>query len=136
MTEKQVDELFVGKPMWTSETKIVGIEIPDFLMKIEGKENINSPHFKLSGVELYLKVKPGSHFISVFLWNGSKEDQTTSFTLDGSGVEHSWKMKKIAAKDSLGFKNFLSIEKFKTWAKNHGDVFKLKAKVTLILLRF
>ena len=131
MTEKQVDELFVGKPMWTSETKIVGIEIPDFLMKIEGKENINSPHFKLSGVELYLKVKPGSHFISVFLWNGSKEDQTTSFTLDGSGVEHSWKMKKIAAKDSLGFKNFLSIEKFKTWAKNHGDVFKLKATLTL-----
>ena len=30
-----------------------------------------------------------------------------------------------------GFREFLSHKKFKTWAKSHGDVFKLKARVTL-----
>lgn len=34
--------------------------------------------------------------------------------------------------DSIwGYSTFLSHEKYKTWAKTHGDVFMLKATVTL-----
>ena len=53
MAEKlleDVDELFLQKPTETSETKTVGIEIPEFLQKIKKKEEVISPRFKLAGV--------------------------------------------------------------------------------------
>ena len=34
---EDVDELFVQKPTWTSVTKTVAIESPEFMMKIEKK---------------------------------------------------------------------------------------------------
>ena len=138
MAEKlfeDVDELFVGKPTWTSETKTVGLEIPEFLKKIEEKEIVKSPGFKISGVEFYIRVAPGLDdpefvFVSVDLVNGSNEVQTTSGSfLEGTGATASWKMTEI--KNNLYLSKFLSHEKFKAWAKNHGDVFKLKVTVTL-----
>ena len=60
---KDVDHLFVEKPTWSSETQTVGLEIPEFLKKIEEKKVVESPRFKLSGVEFCISVKPGSEFI-------------------------------------------------------------------------
>ena len=80
---EDVDELFVQKPTWTSETKTVAIEIPEFLMKIDEKVYVKSPRFKLAGVEFYIRVTPGykdREFVRVALVNVSDEDQTTSVT--------------------------------------------------------
>ena len=124
--------------MWTSETQNVGLKIPDFLKKIEEKKVVLSPKFNFSGdtdgVDFELKVKAGSEnpqFISVFLF-ASKEDQITSVTfLEGSGARASWEMAKVLLPGGWGYKKFLSLVKFKTWAKTHGDVFMLRATVTL-----
>ena len=132
---EDVDELFLKKSTWTSETKTVGIEIPEFLENIEKKEIVRSPRFKLAGVEFYIRVTPGyndTEFICVGLVNSSDEDQTTSVTFtEESGVERSWQMDKVGANKRWGFSKFLSHEEYKAWAKNHGDVFKLKVTVTL-----
>ena len=100
--------------------------IPEFLKKIENKEIVNSPRFKLFGNEFNIAVWPGNvnpQFTSVFLMEGRKmKNQTTSVTfLERSGAQHSGE--RVV--------EFLSHEKFKTWAENHSDVFKLKATVTL-----
>ena len=136
MAEKMledVDELFVRKPTRTSETKTVGLEIPEFLKKIEEKEMVLSPQFKISGVDFHIRIAPGDDdpdFTSVALVNGSNEVQTTSASfLEGTGASMSWEMREI--KIGLGRDKFLSHEDFKAWAKNHGDVFKLKATITL-----
>ena len=132
---EDVDELFVQKPTWTSETKTVAIEIPEFLMKIDEKVYVKSPRFKLAGVEFYIRVTPGykdREFVRVALVNVSDEDQTTSVTFtEDSGVERSWQMETVEANRTWGLSDFLSHEHYKTWAKDHGDVFKLKARVTL-----
>lgn len=132
---EDVDELFVQKPSWTSETKIVGIEIPEFLKKIEMKEIVRSPRFKLAGIEFCIRAIPGveeTEFIGLVLVNTSDEDQTTSVTFtEESGVKRSWQMEITKANTGYGFAKFLSHEKYKVWAKDHGDVFRLKAKVTL-----
>ena len=137
MAEKlleDVDELFVGKPTWTSETKTVGLEIPKFLKKIEEEETVTSPRFKISEVEFYIKVSPGNddpEFVSVDVLTGSEEPPTTSVSfLEGTGAMASWKMREIK-KGGLGCGKFLPHQRFKAWAKNHGDVFKLKATITL-----
>ena len=141
MAEKlfeDVEELFVEKPTWSSETKTVGMEISDFLKKIEVKKITHSPEFTLSGVKFYIRVWPGfngSEFIRVELVNGSKNDQTTSVTfLEGSGSQLSFKMGIVPSKyvqGGRGFDEFLSHQKFKAWAKTNGDVFRLKVTVTL-----
>ena len=104
-------------------------------MKIDEKMVVNSPRFKLSGVEFSIRVAPGFNdfeFICVTLINCSKESQTTSVTsLEGSGVEKTWKMDECKANSSWGFPEFLSHEEFRALAKKHGDVFKLKTTVTL-----
>ena len=129
---EDVDELFVQKPSWT---KIVGIEIPEFLKKIEMKEIVRSPRFKLAGIEFCIRAIPGfkeTEFIGLVLVNTSDEDQTTSVTFtEESGVKKSWQVKIAEANMGYGFADFLSHEKYKVWAKDHGDVFRLKAKVTL-----
>ena len=131
---EDVDELFV-KNRGTSVTKTVGIEIPDFLDKIEKKVEVKSPRFKLAGVEFYILVIPGfseTKFIYVGLFNCSDEDQTTSVTFtDESGVDKSLKMYPFGANDHDGFVEFLSHEEYKAWAKDHDDVFKVKVRVTL-----
>ena len=65
--------------------------------------------------------------------NCTEEAQTTSVTfLEGSGKEgSSIKMKEIPANRGYGYPKFLSVKEFKAWATNHGEVFKLKATVTL-----
>ena len=125
----------IEKPTWSSETKTVGMEISDFLKKIEDKKVTNSLEFTLSGVKFYIQVRPGfkgSEFIRVELVNGSKNDQTTSVTfLEGSGSQLSFKMGIVPSEKSGGFDEFLSHQKFKDWAKTNGDVFRLKVTVTL-----
>ena len=134
---EDVDELFVKTKTKPSETKIVGIEIPGFLEKIEKNEEFSSPNFKLAGVEFYIRVGFCSEFIDVQLVNYSGEDQTISVTFtEESGVKKSIQTDTIDAKyyrtdGWLGFPEFLSYEDYEAWAKDHGDVFKLKAKVTL-----
>ena len=96
---KDVDLLFEGKPRWTSETQTVGLKIPEFLKKIEEKEDFDSPRFKLSGVEFCISVKPGSEFIQVAVLNCSKKNQTTSGTIFlgfGDSICH-WEMKEVPA---------------------------------------
>ena len=132
---EDVDELFAQKPMWTSETKTVGTEIPEFLDKIDKKEVVRSPRFKLAGVEFYIKVEPGNNeteFVCVSLVNCSDKNQTTSVNFtEESGVKSSWQMVTVGVNTGKGFTMFLSHGNYKTWAKKHGDVFKLKTKVTL-----
>ena len=83
--ENGVDELFVEKPSWTSNTVTIGVEIPNFQKKMEEQKIVDSPRFKLSGLEFNIQVKAGTEkdpeFIGVFLQNDSKEAQTTSVTL-------------------------------------------------------
>ena len=138
MAEKlfeDVDELLEEKSMSTSKTKTVGMKITEFLQKIYEKKFVDSPRFNLGGVEFFIRVRhndenPQCEFIGVFLMNGSKKDQTFSVTfLEGSGTRESFK--KITALRGQGFLKFLSLEKFRTWAFIHGDVFQLKATVTL-----
>ena len=135
MLFEDVDELLEEKSISTSTTKTVGMKITEFLKKIEEKKSVESPRFKLDGSEFYIWVKlseENPEFIGVFLVNVSKKDQTTSFTfLEGSGARESLKMKEIKRFKANGFVKFLSLEKFKTWAFIHGDVFSLKATVTL-----
>ena len=126
--ENGVDELFVEKPSWTSNTVTIGIEIPNFLKKMEEKKIVDSPSFKLSGLEFYVQVHAGTkkypEFIGVFLFNCSKEVQTAIFVEGGT----SWKFEMKEIWLGLGCLDFLSHEKFKA---GDGDVFKLKATVTL-----
>ena len=66
------------------------------------------------------------------LHNHSDEDQTTSITVKlVSGVEKSWEMDMVEAGQSWGFIKFLSHQKYRKWAKEHGDVLKLEVVVTL-----
>ena len=135
LLENGVDELFVEKPSWTSNTVTIGVEIPNFQKKMEEQKIVDSPRFKLSGLEFNIQVKAGTEkdpeFIGVFLQNDSKEAQTTSVTFLVSGEEDRWEMKEIRANGGWGYPKFLSHEKFQAWAKKYGDVFKLKATVTL-----
>ena len=129
--ENGVDELFVEKPSWTSNTVTIGIEIPNFLKKMEEKKIVDSPSFKLSGLEFYVQVQAGTEknpeFIGVFLFNCSKEVQTMSaIFVEEGGMSWKFEMKEIWL--GFGCPMFLSHEKFKA---GDGDVFKLKATVTL-----
>ena len=134
--ENGVDELFVEKPSWTSNTVTIGIEIPNFLKKMEEKKIVDSPSFKLSGLEFYVQVQAGTEknpeFIGVFLFNCSKEVQTMSAIFVEGGMSWKFEMKEIGIEGNLvgvvGIPEFLSHEKFKA---GDGDVFKLKATVTL-----
>ena len=136
---EDVDELFVKTKTKTkaktSVTKTVGIEIPDFLEKIDKKVKECCPRFMLAGVEFIIEIDPGfdnTEFVDVGLANLSDEDQITSVTFTHeSGAKESWQMDELKAKRSSGFPDFLSHEKYKAWAKDHGDVFKLMVTVTL-----
>ena len=135
---ENVDELFEEKSTSTSKTKSVGMKISEFQKKIEEKKTLSSPRFMLDGFEfcIHMKLQPSCEkypeFISVYLKNCSKKDQTISLNLvEGSGAQEKYKMKEIKVGGSLGFPRFLSPDKFKTWAFIHGDVLKLKATVTL-----
>ena len=137
----ETNELFVLKTKWLKETTKKTIEIHDFINKIEDQDNnkkkIVSPKFKIAGVEFSIWVytdesrndAPG--FIGVYLHNYSNEDQMSSVTAKGSGVEASWEMTKVPAGKGFGRKKFMTHEKYREWAKVHGDVFKLDVVVTL-----
>ena len=127
---EDVDELFVKKLTRTSETKTIALEIPEFLKKIAGNETVTSPKFRLAGVEFCIFVKPGTRKVLVGLVNCNiaNEDQTASVTFtEESGKERIREMDKV----SVCCVQFMSHEEYKAWAKDHGDVFKLKARVTL-----
>ena len=134
------DEIFVLKTRMISESTKKTIEIHDFIKKIEDQDNnmreIQSPKFMMAGVEFsiyvypdFLQYSPGR--IGVGLHNYSNEDQMCSVTAKGTGVEKSWEMKKVEAGNFWGFLKFMSHEKYRKWANDHGDVFKLEVVVTL-----
>ena len=134
----ETNELFVLRTNWMKETTKKTIEIYDFTLKIEDedkKPKISSPNFKLAGKKFSIDVQPdniGSGYIAVVLQNCSKEDQMTSITVqENSGVERSWKMRKIPAGETLGFPTFLSIENYRELAKVNGDVLSLDVVLTL-----
>ena len=96
------DEIFVLKTRMISESTKKTIEIHDFIKKIEDQDNKNrriiSPKFMVAGdgVEFSIDVYPESSqnspgWIGVVLQNYSNEDQMSSVTAKGSGVEGSWK---------------------------------------------
>ena len=136
----ETDELFVLKTKWIKETTKKTIEIHDFLKKIEDdKKGIQSPKFKLAGVEFAIDVYPNNivngspDYIGVFLFNYSGEDQTISMTVkEASGLENlDLEMDIVETGRGWGFHQFLTHEKYRAWAKDNGDVFKLRAEVTV-----
>ena len=71
-------------------------------------------------------------FIGVFLNNYSKETLMSSVTVkEASGEMSSWEMEKSEPERVFGWDKFLSHEKYREWAKDHGDVLKLEVLVTL-----
>ena len=133
------DEHFVLNTKSISKTTKKTVEIHDFISKIEDEDNkmkaIISPLFKLAGVDFSIDVLPdkeGSGFTGVFLYNCGDEDQMTSSSIkEFSGEEGDWTMDKIKANQSWGFPEFMSHEKYRQFAKVHGDVLKLEVVLTL-----
>ena len=138
----ETDLKFVHETKWSEETKTIGVEIKDFLVKIDDLENkekpIKSPSFKLAGKELSVYVYPqdgcknSGEFISVSLHNKSKENVTVTFNFkSSSGGKFSMKRRLIIAGSGLGPGEFLSHDDFKKWARENDDTFRLEAEVTL-----
>ena len=139
----EADLKFVHEAKWSEETKTIGVEIKDFLVKIDDLENkkkpIHSPSFKLADKELGVYVYPGVYrrensgeFISVYLANKSKESVTVTVTFkSSSGGKYSRKKCLIEAGLGLGLGNFLSHDDFKKWARENDDIFRLEVEVTL-----
>ena len=134
------DEIFVLKTKMISKSTKKTIEIHDFIKKIEdpekNKKAIVSPKFKLAGAEFSINVFPSvgvnAPFIGVFLANYSNEEQMASVTVkEASAGKRSWETKKVPCGQGYGCLNFLSHEKYREWAKTHGDVLKLEVVVTL-----
>ena len=138
----QDKELFVWKDrlILTSTEKHIEVHSLLKLIEDENKKRIPkfSPKFKLAGVDFSIDVLPDnsnhdcSGFIGVYLSNCGNEDRTTSVTVkEASGEEASWEMDKVEAGTFWGFHEFLSHEKYRKWAKDHGDVLKLEVTVTV-----
>ena len=138
--------LFVKKAEWTSwssrRMKTV-VDIHDFRKKIDDNEikgkEIQTPMFKLGGVEMAIKVVPdydSSGYIAVFLYNLSDQDQLISATVEakyGKGYsEKSWERDEIRVNKSWGWRKFLSHKAYKAVVKEEeGYIFKLEATVIL-----
>ena len=139
----QADELFEFKTMLVKESVKKSIMVHDFTQKIEDANatvamyspsgSICSPKFEVAGAEFCFFVLPDTlGYIGVYLDNLSKEDQMCSVSVKlASGVERSLKMKKIPSGQGSGCPKFLSHEKYREWAKTHGDVLKLEVVVTV-----
>ena len=136
VTATQNDELFVLQSGLISESTKKIIEIRDFSTKIEDPENnhkeIDSPMFKLAGVDFSIDVLPDcSGYLCFYLRNYGDEDQTTSVAVkNGPGVDVNWKMMKVEAQ-GIGVFWFISHENYRQWAKDHGDVLRLEVVVTV-----
>ena len=89
----------------------MGIEIPDFLMKIEEAEEAQSPRFQLARVEFYIRVETGSAFSLVSLVSCSDEDQTISPRVTVIGQDLHRKMIKIEERVVVVF---FETEEYKT----------------------
>ena len=147
MAQKKISvankELFVLRTPLISESTEKTIQVHDFLKKIEDQETnqqkIVSARFQIAGMEFSIDVYPdaavydGSGFIGVYLHNYSKETLMSSVTVkEASGKENSWEMRKEPETErGFGWNKFLSQEKYREWAKDHGDVLKLEVLVTL-----
>ena len=136
VTATQNDELFVLQSGLISESTKKIIEIRDFSTKIEDPENnhqeIDSPMFKLAGVEFSIIVIPDCSrfddswpgFIGFSIFNRSKKEQLVSATFKVAFF------REFPAVMAGGFV-LLSQEKYRQWAEAHGDVLQLEAMVTL-----
>ena len=147
MAQKKISitnkELFVLQSHLISESTQKIIHFHDFLKKIEdqktSKVRIVSPRFQIAGIEFSIEVYPdnavydGAGFIGLYLKNYSKETPiSTVIVKEASGEVKSWEMRKEPIPESgFGWNKFLSQEKYREWAKEHGDVLKLEVMVTL-----
>ena len=129
-------ELFSDKTRWSSTEVRHEIEFHDLLLAIKNVTVKKSPKFKIDDVEFSVSVDPwngdNSGFISVYLDHFSDESQMISLTVKASsGEEASRQMEEVEAEGFCGFFEFLSITKYKEFAKDKGDVLKLELTVIL-----
>ena len=142
LLRSRTKELFVFKTGLLTESTEKIIEFHDFIKEIEDESTkMNwkiTPKFKLAGADFSLGVVPDNTvnnspgFIGVYLVNESDEEQTVSGTVkEVSRKEASFEKKRVLTGNGCGFPTFMSHEKYREWAKNHGDVLRLEVVVTL-----
>ena len=90
--------------------------IKDFHNKMkswESEKHINSKHFKFQDVELFLRVYPNGDeaenkgHVSVFLWNETKKQVSTSFKFRIGQQVNSGVNSRIRPEQGLGWNKFL-----------------------------
>ena len=140
---KPSKEVFVLKSKASVEESVIKIvEIHDFSKRIDDLENkkklIGGPKFKVGEKEFNIAIYPEDPedpgHISVFLCNLNGEKIKASISLKHeSGVKRAGKTADGSGgfRNSIGFSKFLSHVAYKKWAEEHGDVFKVEAKITL-----
>ena len=151
LVDDEVDEVFVlQKKQELTITKTVSFSIPDFVEKIdENDENIRrkavkTPSFKLGELNFHCYVYPEYHkeeedygYVGFFLHNGNEEDVNLSMKiLEAPGpVDKTMTLEAVTieANKSWGWGGYMDHEEYREWARENGDVFKIKAKVTLHL---
>ena len=128
---------FVLKSQRTSAsaTKRVHCEIPNLLEKIERSvwSAILSPKFEVAGIEFSLLVwpMPITGNIAVYLCNESGKKVCASFSIQSAGKMLSFEKKDYPAHFLKG--SLLSYSNYRKWVKKNGDIFKLKAIITVHL---
>ena len=121
-----------------SDTKEIEIKINDFLKFMDDKEKkrklIASNTFTVGAARLNIRVTPSDFkspdYIGVYVGNLTDEDQVISAKFKHDS-KRSWKMISTEAHAGFGASNFMSHEKYKTWANINGDIFKLEVSVTV-----
>ena len=128
---------FVLKSQRTSAsaTKRVHCEIPNLLEKIERSvwSAILSPKFEVAGIEFSLLVwpMPITGNIAVYLCNESGKKVCASFSIQSAGKMLSFEKKDYPAHFLKG--SLLSYSNYRKWVEKNGDIFKLKATITVHL---
>ena len=119
----------------------VSVSIPEFSKKIDDVENkkepIDGPKFKVGDKDFSISVYPednrdGSTHTAVYMKNLNEEKIRVNFSLNhesGKKTDHEC---EIEAGHGKGRGNFLSHVAYKKWAEDHGDVFNIEAKITLL----
>ena len=136
------EEFFVLNAEKVEVNKTVHVEIHDLIKRINDQENkkegIVSPEFQVGDTSFTVKVYPqdwredSKEYIAVYLHNDEKENVTATFNFKhASGAEETHENREFKADDGFGTNMFLSHKAYNEWAKDHGDVFKMKVQITL-----
>ena len=141
---KLPDEDFVLKSGDSTEvTKTVSVTIHDFIKRIDDLENkkkpIEGPDFCVGGKKFRIVIYPEDEDeddqIGVYLRNLNEEKIKVSNTFKNEPMgEMDNQDQEIDPYGGDGTCEFLSHEKYKKWAEDHGDVFKVEAEITLRVL--